>query len=88
MRITMTITTMLLVSLPIGASAQNIPQGAIPADIQQNCMADYSRLCPAVIPGGGRIIACFRQNAEQVSPQCRKAIMAYKDDPRYRSIGR
>lgn len=41
---------------------------------QQACMGDYMSFCPAVIPGGGRIIACLRKYGDKVSPSCRAAI--------------
>lgn len=44
--------------------------------VQQACAADYRSLCAGVKPGGGRIMACFRQNAAKLSPGCQQALSA------------
>jgi hypothetical protein len=44
--------------------------------LQQACAADFKSLCSNVQPGGGRIIACLRQNADKLSPDCQKALAA------------
>lgn len=38
------------------------------------CKADVDKLCPQVKPGGGRITACLKQNASQISDTCKDAI--------------
>ncbi len=35
------------------------------------CRADVERLCPGIAPGGGRIAACLKANAAQLSPGCK-----------------
>jgi hypothetical protein len=40
------------------------------------CRQDVHTLCPDVQPGGGRIIACLKSHAEQVSPDCKAAMKA------------
>jgi Cysteine rich repeat len=49
-------------------------QGAI----RQACAADYQSLCSDVQPGGGRILACLRQNVAKLSPPCQKALAGAK----------
>jgi len=38
------------------------------------CGPDAARLCPGVKPGGGRILACFKEKATDLSPGCRSAL--------------
>jgi Cysteine rich repeat len=40
------------------------------------CKQDVQTLCPGIQPGGGRIVACLKSHAEQVSPDCKAAIKA------------
>lgn len=43
------------------------------------CKADIEKLCPGVAPGGGRIIACLKQNKAQVSDACQTALEKLRD---------
>jgi hypothetical protein len=47
------------------------PDGPIAA-----CKQDVHTLCPGVQPGGGRIVACLKTHAAEVSPACKAAIKA------------
>ena len=38
------------------------------------CKADVEKLCSGVHPGGGRIVACLKQNEAQISATCKDAI--------------
>jgi Cysteine rich repeat len=38
------------------------------------CKPDVDRLCPGIQPGGGRIVACLKQNDAQLSAACKEAI--------------
>jgi hypothetical protein len=42
--------------------------------MREACGQDVARLCPGVKPGGGRIIACFKEKAVELSPGCRSAL--------------
>ncbi|HEV2554663.1 MAG TPA: cysteine rich repeat-containing protein [Bosea sp. (in: a-proteobacteria)] len=42
--------------------------------MRQACGPDVARLCPGVKPGGGRILACFKEKAADLSPGCRSAL--------------
>ena len=48
-----------------------------PASAQQErsaCLRDAQRLCPGLSPGGGRIAACFREHASELSRECKQEI--------------
>jgi hypothetical protein len=42
------------------------------------CKADAERICPGVVPGGGKIVACLKQHKDEVSVGCAKALKALK----------
>ena len=45
------------------------------AILRWSCGPDFRALCGDVPPGGGRIVACLRDNAPSLSPRCRRALM-------------
>jgi hypothetical protein len=45
------------------------------AILRQACGRDYREFCGDVPPGGGRIIACLRENGPSLSPRCRYALV-------------
>jgi hypothetical protein len=45
------------------------------APLRQACAADFKSLCSGVQPGGGRIKACLREHADQLSPSCKSALV-------------
>jgi len=51
------------------------------------CKQDVQTLCPGVQPGGGRIVACLKSHAEQVSPDCRAAVKAAHGQHQHQSSG-
>ena len=51
------------------------PSRQVMADAQKACASDIKTLCPAVQPGGGRILACLKEHKESVSAPCKQAIM-------------
>jgi len=38
------------------------------------CVGDIARFCPNVQPGGGHMMACFKQNQASVSAGCKQAL--------------
>ena len=40
-------------------------------EVNQACEEDIHFLCEGIQPGGGRILACLKQSASEVSPGCR-----------------
>jgi hypothetical protein len=47
-------------------------------EVQRACEEDIHFLCDGIQPGGGRIAACLKQSASEVSPGCKAAIGAAK----------
>jgi len=41
---------------------------------RQACAADAHTYCTGVQPGGGRIVACLKQNFPKLSPDCQSAL--------------
>lgn len=39
-----------------------------------SCASDYFRLCPGIVPGGGRIVVCLNSQAEKLSQPCFQAL--------------
>jgi hypothetical protein len=44
--------------------------------VRQSCGPDFRRLCSSVALGGGRGIACLRNNLARLSPTCQKVLTA------------
>ncbi len=44
------------------------------AGAQDACHADVQKLCAGIPPGGGRILACLKSNADRLSPPCKAHI--------------
>lgn len=42
--------------------------------LRDACTQDAATLCPGVKPGGGRILACFKEKSAQLSEGCRTAL--------------
>jgi hypothetical protein len=40
------------------------------------CRAEVQKLCPNIQPGGGRIVACLRQNQASISSDCKAKLEA------------
>jgi multidrug efflux system outer membrane protein len=41
------------------------------------CAPDIEKYCPKVVPGQGRLLKCFKENMDGISPACRKQIDIY-----------
>ncbi|WP_292531853.1 cysteine rich repeat-containing protein [Methylocystis sp.] len=59
--------------------AQALPGNQISDEVKEKCKADYAKLCSGVMPGGGRILACFQAHKDEVSPDCRDALSKVKN---------
>ena len=46
------------------------------AIVRQSCGPDFRRLCSSVALGGGRAIACLKNNFSNLSPTCQKVLTA------------
>lgn len=68
-----TLACCLAVAVP--ATAQQPAQAAGQA-LKDACKSDYTALCSGVQPGGGRIVACLKQQAGKLSPGCKQALTA------------
>jgi len=58
--------------LALAAAALAAAASSAPALAQGACAADAQRLCQGIAPGGGRIHACLKSNADRLSPACRQ----------------
>jgi hypothetical protein len=54
------------------AAAQGLRRG--PLQPLSACIGDYQRLCPGVLPGGGRIMTCLNAQADKLSQACFQAL--------------
>ncbi|WP_439817607.1 cysteine rich repeat-containing protein [Zavarzinia sp. CC-PAN008] len=68
-------TLLLVAGLLGGTSAAALAQAPM-QQVRSACAADMQRHCAGVQPGGGRILACFRQHQAELSPACREALAA------------
>lgn len=57
------------------AAAQSPQSNDTLAAVRAACADDAQKFCSTVQPGGGRIIACLKQNQGQVSDRCKQAVM-------------
>jgi hypothetical protein len=48
--------------------------------VRESCGMDYRTYCRGVRPGGGRGIACLKDNGQSLSPGCQQALMSLQRD--------
>ena len=60
-----------------GGPAPSPQRGGAPGGtggLRQACGMDYRTYCRGIRPGGGRAIACLKENAASLSPGCQEAL--------------
>ena len=62
-------------AVAVPAMAQQ-PAPAAGQALKEACKGDYKTLCSGVQPGGGRVVACLKQQADKLSPGCKQALTA------------
>jgi hypothetical protein len=45
------------------------------AALRAACEADFGKHCPCIRPGGGRLVACFREKQADFSQACQAAFL-------------
>ncbi len=68
----------IILAAALGLSVTATLARAQQSAVREACAADYKALCPNVQRGGGRIVACLKDNADKLSAGCQKALMAAK----------
>lgn len=71
---------LLLLALAIPASSVAAAQTAPRSAALTACQADVQRFCSGVQPGGGRLGKCLKEHARELSPQCREAARAARQN--------
>jgi len=80
-RIRIMLLSALVMAIMTGGAAQ-AQSGAEPnARVRQACKADVYALCAGVMPGGGRIKQCMLEKRDQLSEECRSALVAARNAP-------
>ncbi|MGL4634833.1 MAG: cysteine rich repeat-containing protein [Beijerinckiaceae bacterium] len=64
--------------IPHTSVAQNTPRDEAIAASRVACRADYQKYCSDVQQGQGRIIVCLKKNFSQLTPDCRKSLVAIR----------
>jgi hypothetical protein len=72
----------LVACLAAGAAAAQTPP-AMPK-LREVCAADFLKLCPDVTPGHGAVAQCVKGHVQELSPDCRSALMARREAMRER----
>jgi hypothetical protein len=69
--------------LAAGAAMAQTPPEPMPK-LRQICAADFQKLCPGVTPGHGAVAQCVRGHVQELSPDCKSALMARREAMRER----
>ncbi len=70
--------TLLLVPALLAASGAWADDPPAKLDRLSDCRADLQKLCPNVQPGGGRLVACLKDNKDSVSDACKQRVQQIK----------
>ena len=65
--------TLLALTL-LAAFTAHAAEPGVPAKVAKACRQDIKTLCEGVKPGEGRIAACLKDKADQVSDGCKAAV--------------
>jgi hypothetical protein len=70
-----------LMGVCVGVGIARAQQQGAPAgpSLRQACFSDARSFCSETQPGGGRVLACLKQNAASLSPGCQQALLAARD---------
>jgi hypothetical protein len=68
--------------LAAGAGAAQTPPPT--PKLRQICAADFQKLCPNVTPGHGALAQCVRGHVQELSSDCKSALMARREAMRAR----
>jgi hypothetical protein len=75
-------TAALAACLAAGAAAAQTPPPM--PKLREVCAADFQKLCPGVTPGHGAVAQCVRGHVQELSPDCKSALMARREAMRER----
>ena len=67
----------IVMALSVNSSAWSQENPAA-GQVKEACAGDVKTLCSDVKPGGGRILACLKENKAKVSPGCIQALQNAK----------
>ncbi len=73
----------LVTCLAACAAAAQTPPPAM-AKMRQVCAADIQKLCPDIVPGHGAVAQCFKGHVQELSPDCKSALIAHREANRAR----
>jgi hypothetical protein len=63
---------------PTQKSEEGSAQIANAANPLSYCKSDVARLCPGIVPGGGKLIGCLKERENEISVGCAKALAEIK----------